>query len=159
MKKTLLIITVLTLALGVTSGVTACDKTEAGAKAATGNCPKAAAKAAYDETYEATGCSKTAQSAANVAMATTAYTKTLAETGCSKSAAKAAYDAVYEATKCSKSATAAATEAAKKVTYDETYAKTSCSMTAGKAAEEAAEKTEALLASGTPTEAVTEDAS
>ena len=162
MKKTLILCAVFALALGVTAGVTACDSADAAAKKTSADgkcCPDAAAKAAYDKTYEDSGCSKTAQAAANDAMASAAYKNTYADSGCAKSATKAAYAAVQESTGCSKSATAAATHAAKQAAYDSTYAAKNCAKSATKAADEAASMAAAVVAENTEAPASDESAS
>lgn len=166
MKTLLSSLAVLILGIASFAGALPCDGKDAKAK---GNCPLAekrtdnsmkdctadcrkAAKAAYEETLEKTGCTKSAQAAANVAMAKTAYHASFEAKHCSKSATRAAYEAVYKATGCSKSANAAATQAARELTYEETLAATGCSKSAGAAAEEA-EKSASMVLSNKKVEA------
>ena len=131
MKKTMMVLGVLLCATLLVNPAMACDGKDAKQASNEGaTCSKSAAKAAYANTLEETGCEKTAQTAYKNTLAENVYAKSYSDTGCSKTAQKAAYDAVYSETSCSKSASAAATHAVAKASYDETLAKTSCSKSA-----------------------------
>ena len=131
MRKTMMVVGVLLCATLLVNPAMACDGKDAKQASNEGaSCSKSAAKAAYAETLEETGCEKTAQAAYKNTLAENVYAKSYADTNCSKTAQKAAYDAVYAETSCSKSASAAATHAVAKASYDETLAKTSCAKSA-----------------------------
>ncbi len=131
MRKTMMVLGVLLCATLLVNPAMACDGKDAKQASNEGaSCSKSAAKAAYANTLEETGCEKTAQAAYKNTLAENVYAKSYADTGCSKTAQKAAYDAVYSETSCSKSASAAATHAVAKASYDGTLAKTSCAKSA-----------------------------
>ena len=131
MRKTMMVLGVLVCATLLVNPAMACDGKDAKQASNEGaSCSKSAAKAAYAETLEKTGCEKTAQAAYKNTLAENVYAKSYADTNCSKTAQKAAYDAVYAETSCSKSASSAATHAVAKASYDETFAKTSCAKSA-----------------------------
>ena len=131
MRKTMMVLGVLLCATLLVNPAMACDGKDAKQASNEGaSCSKSAAKAAYAETLEKTGCEKTAEAAYKNTLAENVYAKSYADTGCSKTAQKAAYDAVYSETSCSKSASTAANHAVAKASYDETLAKTSCAKSA-----------------------------
>ena len=131
MKKTMMVLGVLLCATLLVNPAMACDGKDAKQASNEGaSCSRSAAKAAYAETLDETGCEKTAQTAYKNTLAENVYAKSYADTGCSKTAKKAAYDAVYSETSCSKSASSAATHAVAKASYDETLATTSCAKSA-----------------------------
>jgi hypothetical protein len=146
MRKTLMVLGVASCATLLVNSALACDGEKArqasneGASCAKSaavqanydgaSCAKSAAKAAYDKSFEETGCEKSAQTEYRNTLAENAYTKSYAETSCGKTALKAAYETVYAETGCEKSSRAAATHAVAKASYDATYAKTGCAKTA-----------------------------
>jgi len=131
MKKTMMVLGVVFCATLLVNPALACDGKEAKQVSNDGaSCSKSAAKAAYAETLEETGCEKTAQTAYQNTLTENVYAKSYAETSCSKTAEKAAYAAIYTETSCEKSSQTAATHAVAQASYDATYAKTGCEKTA-----------------------------
>jgi len=131
MRKTMMVLGVLLCATLLVNPAMACDGKDGKQASNEGaSCSKSAAKAAYANALEESGCEKTAQAAYKNTLAENVYAKSYADTGCSKTAQKAAYDAVYAETSCSTSASAASTHAVAKASYDETLAKTSCAKSA-----------------------------
>jgi len=98
MRKTMMVLGVLVCATLLVNPAMACDGKDAKQASNEGaSCSKSAAKAAYAETLEKTGCEKTAQAAYKNTLAENVYAKSYADTNCSKTAQKAAYDAVKSA--------------------------------------------------------------
>ncbi len=141
MKKTVIILGALVLTLGLAGGAIAgekcnkvaaksCDKSAETASVAS-HCASTAAKAAYANKLESSGCEKTAKTAYAHTMGEVAFANALVESSCSTTAAKATWAFVQEQTGCSSTATAATKHAVAQAAYDECLTETGCEKTAG----------------------------